>query len=253
MIEKKCIWCLKSEHETDFFSKAHTIPKSLGGQNFNPNVCDVCNAYFGNRHEYNYSIEEALKEAFNITRIRLRNRKSKRKVGRFKSKFFEVKERKGKYRLTVKPSFRFNSEFQTTLCRAFKRGLYKMFFEELNRQKKVGFEKKYDLIRQFARYDMGNLPVFYFERSVGIIVGTDTEYITPVLIFNRMTYLHSTAGFEEIEFLGHVFGFPITDYTPNTFKSYMEQSIRLKKEFFKGAILINRMTDVDIVLSVMNG
>jgi hypothetical protein len=32
LIEKKCIWCLKTEPEVTFIKRAHTIPKSLGGK-----------------------------------------------------------------------------------------------------------------------------------------------------------------------------------------------------------------------------
>lgn len=57
-MQKKCLWCLKEEAKTTFNIKAHTIPKSLGGQNYNKNVCDDCNSYYGNSLEVGYSIEE---------------------------------------------------------------------------------------------------------------------------------------------------------------------------------------------------
>ena len=123
--DKNCIWCLKNEPNVSFEKKAHTIPKSLGGQNFNKNICDSCNEYFGNRSstKEEFSIEEALKETFNITRKKLLiTSPPKRKVGRFKSKYFEIKKRNGRYRLSVKPSFRLNTGFQVKICRAFKRG-----------------------------------------------------------------------------------------------------------------------------------
>lgn len=252
---KQCLWCLESIPKVTFDKKAHTIPKSLGGLNYNNNVCDSCNEYFGNRDSNNgkYSIEEALKEAFNISRKRLLNfGKTKRKVGDFKSKFFEVKQRNGKYRLTIKPSFRFSSTFQKELCRAFKRGLYKMFFEELNRQKKIGYEPKFDVIRQYARYNKGELPVLYFNRVFGIMMMFNREAETPILFFDRMKYLHSNEKFTEIEFLGHVFGFPIAEFNETDFKKYIEKSIKKKKGFFKDAIMIQKMTDVDITLKIMN-
>jgi hypothetical protein len=56
----KCLWCFNSEPIVTFKKKAHTIPKSLGGQNYNNNVCDCCNSYFGDKQEKDYSIEEAL-------------------------------------------------------------------------------------------------------------------------------------------------------------------------------------------------
>jgi hypothetical protein len=255
-MEKKCLWCLKREPLVTFQKKAHTIPKSLGGQNFNKNVCDTCNEFFGNRNNLNqgYSIEEALKETFNITRRKLLQvNDTKRKVGRFKSKFFEIKEKKGKQKLIIKPSFRFSSQFQSEICRAFKRGLYKMFFEELNKQKNVGYEKQYDKIRDFARFDKGDLPVFYFNRSVGVLLMLAREAETPTLFFDRMKYLYTNQTFTEIEFLGHVLGFPTTDFTNDQIQDYIYKSLQLKEKLFKNAVLIERLTDVDLALTIMDG
>lgn len=82
-MEKKCIWCLENENQVTFEKKAHTIPKSLGGQNFNKHVCDDCNKYFGETTKINgYSIEEALKETFCLSRQRfLGDKKTKRQIG----------------------------------------------------------------------------------------------------------------------------------------------------------------------------
>lgn len=252
---KKCLWCLKSVPEVSFYKKAHTIPLSLGGINYNNNVCDTCNEYFGDRKYHNkiYSIEEALKETFNITRQRLlMTNKQKRKTGRFKSRFFEIKQRDGNYRLEFKTEFKFSSQFQLEICRAFKRGLYKMFFEELNRQKGVGYEHNYDLIRKFARYNEGDLPVFYFIRTIGVMLLRTDEAATPFLLFERMKYLYSNEKFVEIEFLGHVFGFPISNYTNDELYNYRLSSFQEKKEFFKTAVEIERLTDIDITLNIMD-
>lgn len=254
-MELKCLWCLEEKPNVTFNKKAHTIPKSLGGQNYNNNVCDSCNEYFGNRNDNNrkYSIEEALKEAFNISRRRMLTlENTKRKVGKFKSKFFEIKHKKGKYKLTVKPSFRFTEGFQKELCRAFKRGLYKMYLEELSRQKKKGYEKSFDIIRQYSRFNKGDLPVFYFNRTSGVILMLEREAETPTLYFNRMDYLISNEKFTEIEFLGHVFGFPIKEFTETDIKIYIKESLKQKKSFFKNAVVIQKMTDVDVTLKIMD-
>lgn len=156
------------------------------------------------------------------------------------------------FRLTIKQSFRFSSNFQVELGRAFKRGLYKMFLEELNRQKNLGYEKKYDIIRQYSRYNKGELPVLYFNRIVGIMMMFGREAETPILFFDRMKYLYSNDKFTEIEFLGHVFGFPIGKFNENDFKTYIAQSIKQKEGHFKDAVLIKKMTDIDITLKIMN-
>ena len=250
---KKCLWCLKSENQVSFIKKAHTIPKSLGGEKLNYNVCDGCNEYFGNKQEEKFSIEEALKEAFNISRKRiLMVSNPKRQVGKFKSRFFEIKEKNGKPKIEFKTSFRFDSDFQKVLCRSFKRGLYKLYLEELNRQKKIGFEKSFDLIRKFARYNENDLPVFYFQRKHGIIALMGREAESPELHFKRMKYIYSNEYFEEIEFLGHVFGFPKKDFTLRDFDDYFNESSKIKDGFFIGLIKIEKFTNIDITLSIMN-
>ena len=178
--------------------------------------------------------------------------KPKRKTGRFKSKFFEIKERKGKYRLVIKPSFKLNQNFQQEICHAFKRGLYKMYFEELNRQKGEGYDEKYNSIRMFARYDKISLPVFYFNRSVGIIAITKSGVETPIIMFDGMKYLYSDKHFDEIEFLGHVFGFPKTNFTKSQFEDYITKSLDAKQKFFNGFISLENLTDIDLTLRILN-
>lgn len=249
----KCLWCLNEDPKVTFKTKAHSIPKSLGGQNYNRNVCDECNSYFGNKQDANYSIEEALKETFNITRRRLLiGDKQKRQVGKFKSRFFDIKERNGRPRLVIKPSFQLNSTFQKELSYYFKRGLYKMYLEELNRQTDKGFETKYDVIRNFARYGKGTATVLYFNRVNGIMMMFQREAETPILHFDRMKYLYSNEQFTEIEFLGHVFGFPITLFSQTEFDNYIKKSLEEKQGFFTGAKVIGKLTDIDLTLRIMN-
>ncbi|SFC72431.1 HNH endonuclease [Flavobacterium phragmitis] len=255
-MEKTCLWCKLNDNETTFNKKAHTIPKSLGGQNYNQTVCDNCNHFFGNATPENrYSIETALKETFCITRQRfLSGLTQKRKVGKFKSIFFDVKERNGKLRLVLNKSFLFKTDFQQQLCRNFKRGLVKMWFEEFDRQSKtnVGHDDKYDIIRDFSRYDAGDLPVIYFERRYGLFLFTKREAETPTLIFNRMLYLHEDEKFTEIEFLGHVFGFPTAEFTNEEFKLYLKNSMDKKRDFFLNAVLLDKLMDIDFTLKLLD-
>ncbi len=251
-MERKCIWCLMEEPKVSFIKKAHTIPKSLGGRNLNKNICDKCNEFFGNRNysTKTISIEEALKEAFTITRGRLINEENTtRKIGHFRSKFFKLKLKNGKYNLDIKTSFKFSKHFQENLCRQFKRGLYKMFFEEYNRQKGFGFENKFSIVREFARYDLGDLPVFYFKRKFGALFLLANEVETPKLVFDRMSYLYSNDKFVEIEFLGHVFGFPIRNFTILDFDDYIKNSLKIKTNYFKNVVKIERLTDIDLTMS----
>jgi hypothetical protein len=254
-MQKKCIWCLNTEPTVSFIKKAHTIPMSLGGKNYNKHVCDDCNKYFGETTKINgYSIEEALKETFCLSRLRFLNDNPKRQVGKFKSKFFEVKERNGRKRIVVKQSFKFQLNFQKELCRNFKRGLVKMWFEEYDRQTKHSecIDSMYNYVRDFARHNQFDIPILYFKRIVGVFILLKHEAETPVLIFDRINYLLNDDKFVEIEFLGHVFGFPKIMVTKEEFEKYAQKSIELKKQYFHQALLINKLIDIDFTLSVID-
>lgn len=67
-----------------------------------------------------------------------------------------------------------------------------------------------------------------------------------------MNYLFSNQKFVEIEFLGHVFGFPIVPFTKEEFEEYAQKSIVMKKDFFVEAKVIEKFTDIDISLNIMN-
>lgn len=253
---KRCIWCKQSDNEVPFEKKAHTIPKSLGGMNYNKNVCDICNSFFGyTLNGYTYSIEEALKETLCISRERLLNRESvKRKIGRFKSKFFDVKQRKEKLRLSIKRLYFFNSKYQRELCHNFKRGLIKMWFEEFSRQNQDinVYSEDFDYIRNFARYNNEDIPVFYFNRTIGVFLMKKSEAETPILIFNRSKMYLNKENYVEFEFLGHVFGFPINNYSQEDLKKNLIESMGLKKIFFTNCVEVKKITDIDFILNVMD-
>ena len=80
----------------------------------------------------------------------------------------------------------------------------------------------------------------------------EREAETPILYFDRMKYLYSNEQFVEIEFLGHVFGFPITLFSKSDFDNYIEKSLKEKQGHFKEAKIIDKLTDVDLALRIMN-
>ncbi len=256
---RTCIWCQKNEKDRMFSTKAHSIPKSIGGNRICKNVCDDCNSYFGSKNGEGISIEEVLKEAFNITRQRLLEspetkelRNSKRK-NRFKSIYFEIfTKNDGSKRLKLKKSFRRNRAYQSKLSRYFKRGLFKIFLEESERQFGNGLDSRFNFIREYARYNIGNYPIFYFERKVGIIITFNGEAESPEIFFDRMNYLHSGNGFAEIEFLGHVFGIPASRMWELDCENYIKNSIKKKIYFFKKVKPIKYLIDMDLTLNILN-
>lgn len=235
MEKRVCIWCRKDNLAVPFNKDAHTIPQSIGGIDICLNVCDDCNHFFGSPNNNLPSIETVFKETFNITRARFL--KANNDIGKnktlthFKSIYFNVDLKKRK--LELKPSFQLKPGFQSKICRQFKRGLYKVFLEETERQNKDGLDEKYDFIRDFARYDLGDLPVLYFPRINGVFLLTIEEIKHPSFYFyDRMKFHLKDYNFFEFEILGHLFSIPTSKSYYLMIDKYLKESMDLKKQFF---------------------
>lgn len=79
-----------------------------------------------------------------------------------------------------------------------------------------------------------------------------SEAETPVLYFGKMKYLISNNKFCEIEFLGHVFGFPTAEGSMKDFENHVDDSVLAKKEYFTNAVVISKLTDIDLTMKVLN-
>lgn len=256
MDERICIWCRKREPEVTFKKRAHTIPESLGGIDICDNVCDFCNHYFGSPQDKLPAIETVLKEAFNISRLRLLDQQKdigkNRPLARFKSIYFNVDLIKR--RIDVKPSFKLRKGFQSNLCRQFKRGLFKIYLEEVERQTHTGLLSKYDFIREFARYNLGDYPVLYFPKRNGILLLSVDEvvhpkiHLTPSMKFHVVDY-----SFFEFELLGHLFSIPTSREFTIMYHEYIRESTKQKIRLYKDPIQLMYLTQVDILLDIMNG
>lgn len=254
---KKCIWCSLDESQGFFNKRAHTIPQSLGGLNICENVCDHCNSFFGTHNNKLPPIETIIKETFNISRARFLftdGQIGKNKaMSRFSSVYFNVDFKKRS--IDLKPSYELKTGFQEKICRQLKKGIFKMFLEERERQKGDAHDSKYDFIREFARYDLGDYPVVYFERRHGIIAMAKDWARNPAIFMDKdhqFTYLTSEHSFFEFELLGHLFGVPCSRSWELNFDNYIKETIQKKAEFFKSWKFITKFNDIDLALNVLN-
>jgi hypothetical protein len=254
---KQCIWCRKNEDEAAFNRIAHTVPQSLGGRYICRNVCDECNFYFGTHQNGSPSIEAIIKETFNITRARLLNSTNdigkNKALPRFKSTYFDVNFKTRT--VNLKGSYNLNPDFQQKICRLLKRGLYKIFLEETERQKGNALNPQYDFIREFARYDKGDSPIIYFVR-IHDLIATITEWVKhPEFILDekyKMKYLVNDPSFHEFEFLGHALSVATTRDWRLYFESYIMKSLEAKIQFFKGLKFVENFNDIDLALRILN-
>lgn len=254
---KVCIWCKRNEGKSSFDRKAHTIPQALGGKEICTTVCDDCNHYFGNVSNQMPAIETVIKETFNISRARFLASTEKlgknKPLARFKSLYFNVDFNRGKF--SIKPGYSLKKNFQEKICKQLKRGLFKIFLEELERQQKKGLDPKYDFIREFARYGIGDYPIFYFERTHGLIIMSDEWAKSPTLIMDpeyQFKYLTCEHGFFEFELLGHVFGLPTTRFWELSVDNYLNSTFQKKSRHFKACRQIKNFNDIDLTLNVID-
>src|SRR5690606_19813412 len=96
--------------------------------------------------------------------------------------YFDINVSKRTFKL--KSSYRSQKGFQENLCRQLKKGIYKMFLEESERRNGNGLDSKFDFIREFARYNLGDYPVIYFERLHPIILAPVELLKYPQLILD---------------------------------------------------------------------
>ncbi len=249
---KICIWCKKDEVETTFNRVAHTIPQSLGGKNICVNVCDICNSYFGSPQNKKPSIEVIIKEAFLLSKLRLlgpENVGKNKIISKYSSEYFKLDL--VKFQFDIKMKWKFHAHFLETLGRQFKRGIYKMYLEELERQFGGTLDPKYDFIREFSRYDIGDYPVFYFKREIIPIINEHLE--NPQIHFKKVhnTYVHDSQFFE-FDLFGHVLGIATSRNYEITIDSYLKKTIEAKREFYTEFKEIVKFNDFDITLSVFD-
>lgn len=207
----KCIWCHCIKPECTFLHQPHTIPKSLGGQNIGFDICDVCNDFFGKADAGSItkiSIEVCLKEIFNIIRFLLDIRpKDKDSYKRLKSVFFSYRHSERK--IVINKKFKFNRAFEQEFARNFKRAMCEIFLQEFHYYTKKGLETRFDAIRRFARYDQGNIPLYYVV-SRGIYL-VPLEMSIPNLSFNENTIEQiDLYGFYTLFLFGYLFFLEVT-------------------------------------------
>lgn len=201
------------------------------------------------------SIEEAIKETFAISRTMIlhqQNGMGKNKPGkRFTSRLFTVDL--ARRTISPKPAWRLHRGFQEELSLFFRRGLYKMFLEALEADSGSALDSKYDFIREFARYGLGDYPVFYFLRRLGIVLLIKRHVEHPEILWQKdqqMKYLIHSSHFVEFELLGHVFGLPIARRADVIAESYLNETTVLKRKFFQGLVMVKYFNDVDLSMNM---
>ena len=244
-----CIWCSRTKPSVKFESRAHTFPKSLGGQKVCPDVCDECNHSFGRPTCSEPSIEVVLKEVLNFSRYYLLQPIKNQKLPRYKSEYFNVDWQKNSMRL--KPRYALKYRLKDILGRQFRRGIYKVFLEESHRVRNDGHEAKYDFIREFSRYGFGDNPIYWLVPKFGLAIYSADDCLHPELRFTESSdFLERDYPIYNYQIMGHQFYIPVSKYFESLF--YQDFTEYLKKQddpFGHKLVAIDKIERIDFTYS----
>ncbi len=250
--EFRCIWCSRTKRSTSFNSKAHTFPRSLGGQNICDEVCDECNHHFGKPSLLEPSIEIVLKEVLNFSRYYLLQPLGEYRLPRYKSEYFSVDWKNNKMKL--KPRYAEKHRFKNILGRQFRRGIYKVFLEERHRVRNEGHEPKYQFIREFSRYGFGDYPIYWLLPKFGIAAFSAVDCLHPELRFTEHSdSLEKEFGVYSYQIMGHEFYIPVTKYFEALFYNKLTSDLRKRDDPFGNRLIaIDKIERIDFTFSYIH-
>lgn len=165
----KCIWCGKTSPEVTFYTEPHIVPHSLGGSEIGVDVCDDCNHFFGKATLGVPSIDLSFKEIFGAYRT-FGNNLDENTHKKFSSAFFQY--RHSQHKIIIKNNF--NSR---KITKQFKRSLYEVFLQKYHAVTGNGNHPMFDMVRKYARYDIGNPHVFYAYNNVILSTASDEKVV----------------------------------------------------------------------------
>ena len=218
----KCIWCKLEKPVVSFGKKPHIIPHALNANYIGTDICNKCNTLFGTSTSNKPSVDLVFKEVFNAFRF-FGQKLTINSYKTFKSVYFKYEHSKNI--ITVKNSF-----LTTTLTRQFKRGLFEIFLQYYHDQTHGGNNPIFDPIRDFARYDKGNLRVYYLKADY--ILKPVREEDMFVLPMSEVAIAEVfSLGIYRFHFFGHFFYLEIIPelFNINSKKYFQEQTELLVK------------------------
>ena len=138
--------------------------------------------------------------------------------------------------------------------RQFKRGIYNIFLQEYHRCTEKGLDEKFNSIREFARNDIGDLPLYFLVNNGVYMVEDNID--SPSFSFNKKILTDiDNFGFYQMWILGNIFFLEVTT------RSKFSKEIYLKKESQKligtGFVYcelrkMQYITDMDFTLRKLN-
>lgn len=191
----KCIWCGRTAPEVSFYTEPHILPHSLGGDEIGLDVCDDCNHYFGTATRGVPSVNLAFKEIFGAFKT-FGNNLNEHTYEKFSSVFFQFRHSQRK--IIIKNNF--NSR---AITKQFKRSLYEVFLQKYHAVTGNGNHPMYEMVKKYARFDIGNPHVFYAFNNV--IFTTANDERVKLHMSEKILDEMMTSGLYFFWLFGHMF------------------------------------------------
>ena len=242
----KCIWCGKTEEEgASFLNRPHVIPQKLGGNIIGVDVCDECNHYFGTcTKNERVSVDMAFKEVLQLSKLSLSAPGTSKN---YSSKYFYINV---DAKLIKPKGFGFPLKSFTI---PFKRALCECFLQKYHSVTYRGNEGRFDMLRKFARYGVGDIPVYYTLNNVIFTLGTE---IPPDFIMDKVNVeTVDRYGFYVLHLYGHIF---TIDVIPNLEdekkKSFFsnQNNMMIAKGITRKYFLLEDLNQIDLLYSRFN-
>lgn len=252
MVKHTCIWCGRNEDEATFNRIAHILPRALGGKETVDDVCDDCNHYFGTAPKGKHGVpcmDHAFKEIVGAIRMFTKNL-TRESYKNYKSSYFTY--RHSEHLIKIKSNF--NSK---NVTRQFKRSLYEMFLQKYHLETGDGHNRMFQSVREFARYDKGNLRVFYGFNNIILYTNNDDYIKHPYLLMGEKYRDEITEyGMFDFWIMGHHFYLEVIPLLANVHlnrylqKKANNQIIRIKNN--EGIFEFDDIMQIDFLMQRFN-
>lgn len=221
----QCIFCGRHRPEATFFEKPHTTPHSLGSNRIGFDVCDDCNHFFGTPDKSMFpaiAVETSLKEIFGVTRFMLNLGREGHENDVLKSIYFNYWRKRNT--LQFKKTFSSNPSFKRVFLKQFKRGLYEIFLQEYHLETGNGLDPRFDQVRRYARYGIGDLPVWHLQTKIMLV---EENLAVPKLTYSDHSLEEIyTYGFYSMYLWGLWFYLEVTPSAYLTREVYLKEQAR---------------------------
>ncbi|WP_194584658.1 hypothetical protein [Aquimarina muelleri] len=150
----------------------------------------------------------------------------------------------------MKIDYRRNATYINQLTRKFKRGIYNIFLQEYHRNTENGLDNKFDKIREFVRYDIGELPLYYLKNSNGVKMTEDLDLSHGLPFNGYLIEILDKYGFYHLSMIGLNFYLEATEKAKLNLDYLIKDSNHLIGTgfVFKELIELKKLNEIDFTL-----